>query len=338
MRFRLLPVTPFAYFSRAMDSAPSITGYELGGEIGRGGMAVVFAARHVALDRPCAIKVFDPPECRHRDQLRDRFLVEAKLLSTLRHPGIARVTDAGLLPDGRAWYAVDCEDGPTLAVRLAAPVPPGPDDVARLYVGLRDALAYCHARGVVHGDLKAENILLRPDGSPVLIDFGISRVLDPDLRRRLDLGSATLPVNLGTPYTLAPECRRGERATPASDVYAFGVLLHKLATGLWYEGSPRALEQLPGLAPDWAPFLATMLAENPADRPADATLLPPPPSRRTPFFPAPDPAAPSLSRWRRRRWWIALAIFLLCAFFGYLLERQEQNDRLEELRIIHHAP
>lgn len=321
-----------------MDSAPSIPGYELGGEIGRGGMAVVYAARHAGLGLPCAIKVFDPPEGRHRDQLRDRFLVEAKLLATLRHPGIARVTDAGLLPDGRAWYAVDREGGPSLAVRLAAPVPPSPDEVDRIYDGLRAALAHCHARGVVHGDLKAENVILRPDGSPVLIDFGISRVLDPDLRRRLDLGSATLPVNLGTPYTLAPECRQGARATPASDVFAFGVLLHKLVTGLWYEGSPRALEQLPGLAPDWAPLLARMLAADPAARPADATLLPPPPSRRAsapPQTPAP-PTPAEAARRSRRRWAIAIALFLLFAFLGYLLDRQAHNDRMEELRILNH--
>lgn len=248
--------------------------YDVVGEVGRGGMGTVFRAVHHTRRTEHAVKVFDVANAANRDALAKKFLAEAKLASVVRHPNIVRVTDSGTADDGRPYLVMDfVGEGRTLADRLAS-CPPSPEEVLRLYGEIRSALACCHEHGIVHADLKAENVLLDHDGQAVLSDFGISRVLDPELRAGLSLATSTLPVNLGTPYALAPECVRGELATPASDVYAFGVLLFKLATGIWYEGSPRLLAQVRELAPEWAPLLARMLADDPARRPADARALP----------------------------------------------------------------
>lgn len=251
-----------------------IVEYDIVDEVGRGGMGTVFRAFHRTWRTEHAVKVFNVANAANRAALAKKFLTEAKLAAVIRHPNIVRVTDSGTDEDGNPYLVMDfVGEGRTLSDRLASR-PPSPEEVLRLYGEIRSALACCHEHGIVHADLKAENVLLDHDGHAVLSDFGISRVLDPELRAGLSLATSTLPVNLGTPYALAPECVRGELATPASDVYAFGVLLFKLATGIWYEGSPRLLAQVRELAPEWAPLLARMLADDPARRPADARALP----------------------------------------------------------------
>ena len=248
--------------------------YDIVGEVGRGGMGTVFRAVHRMRRTEHAIKVFNVANATNSTALAKKFLAEAKLATVIRHPNIVRVTDSGTDEDGNPFLVMDfVGEGHTLADRLASR-PPSPDEVLRLYGEIRSALAYCHEHGIVHADLKAENVLLDSDGHAVLADFGIARVLNPELRAGLSLATATLPVNLGTPYALAPECARGELATPASDVYAFGVLLFKLTTGIWFEGSPRLLTQARRLAPEWAQLLAHMLADDPRRRPKDANALP----------------------------------------------------------------
>ncbi len=248
--------------------------YDIIGEVGRGGMGTVFKAVHHTRQTEHAIKVFNVANAANRPALAKKFLAEAKLATIIRHPNIVRITDSGTDGDGNPYLVMGfVGEGHTLADRLASR-PPSPDEVLRLYGEIRSALACCHGHGIVHADLKAENVLLDPDGRAVLADFGIARVLNPEFRAGLSLATATLPVNLGTPYALAPECVRGELATPASDVYAFGVLLFKLTTGIWFEGSPRLLRQVRELAPEWAPLLTHMLASDPARRPADARALP----------------------------------------------------------------
>ena len=257
----------------------TILGYKLGDEIGRGGMSVVYRAIRAVDGVPVAVKVFDAPEGQHRDDLSRKFVQETKMLSVLDHPHLIKVFDAGTTEDGRPWLAMELVEGSTgsgasLATRLSASQPVQPNDVLRIYSQLRSALAYCHSKGIVHGDVKAENVLMSADGTVKLADFGIARILRTDTRHEMGLSTATIDGNLGTPYIRAPECRNGEKATAAADVYAFGVLLYKLVTGIWYEGSARLLRQASTFAPDWAPVLARMLAADPAQRFADASELP----------------------------------------------------------------
>ena len=316
---------------------PKVSGYRLGKEIGRGGMSVVYSATNDKLKSSHAIKVFDVPECANRATLAAKFVAETRLLASLRHPNIVRVTDCGTASDGRPWCAMDLIEGKSLTVRMSQPDPPSLDEIARWYGEIRSALAYCHSRGIVHGDIKPENIILDGDRSAILADFGIARILDEDLRRRIYISSATLPGNLGTTLTLAPECRRGGKATPASDVYSFGVVMHKLVTGIWFDGSPRAFSLIGEYAPQWAALLSDMLALNPSERPGDASQLPEsapspvvsqePASRENASNTAPNPHNPW---WKRPNVWIAVAIFLVLALLGHLLERQERRDKIEE--------
>lgn len=241
---------------------------------GRGGMATVFKVVHSTRGSVHAAKLFNVITGSNREALAKRFLAEARLTETLDHPNVIHTVEHGILDDGRPYLIMDfVGDGMTLAKRIAAR-PLSPEAVLRIYREIRSALAYCHSKGVVHADLKAENILLDDDGTALLADFGIARILDPETRAKVSLTTSTLPTNLGTPYTIAPECARGELATAAADVYAFGVLIFKLVTGIWYEGSQRLLGQLADLAPEWAPLLTRMLDRDPSKRPTDATRLP----------------------------------------------------------------
>lgn len=285
--------------------------YEILREIGHGGMATVYEAEDSVLRTRLALKVFRVPSGSNAAELERKFAAEARILAAIRHPNIVRVTDFGHCDDGCPFLAMDLiGKGGTLALRLAQPQPLSPEDVRRLYADLRAALAHCHARGIVHADFKAENVLLDGDGHAVLADFGIARVLDPGTRAGFGIGvSTTLSGNLGTPYALAPECRAGEKATPASDVYAFGVLLFKLLTGVWYEGSPRLFSLLKASAPKAADLVRRMLAHDPKDRPADATrlsenLFSPMPQRRSAWH--------IVWKWICRLWrWFELLIALM---------------------------
>ena len=241
--------------------------YRIEMECGRGGMSVVYSAVHDSLRTRHAVKVFDVSDGAAADVLRGKFLAEARVLATLRHSGIVRVTDYGTTDDGRPWLAMDFVEGTTLAARLAEPVPPTEGEARSLYTDIRSALAYCHSRGIVHGDLKAENVLLREDGSAVLSDFGISRITDGRMRQSLELTGSCEAGGFGTAYALAPECRDGALATSASDIYSFGVLLFKVVTGIWYDGSERMLGNLKVFAPKWSALFGLMLQRDPARRP-----------------------------------------------------------------------
>ena len=176
-------------------------------------MSVVYAAVHDSLRTRHAVKVFDVSGCTNAETLRGKFLAEARVLATLRHPNIVRVTDFGTTTDGKPWLAMDLVEGDTLAAKLSSSRPPTPNEAVSIYCDLRDALAYCHSLGIVHGDLKAENVLLRSDGHAVLSDFGIARIVNPQMRERLELTGSCEAGGFGTAYAIAPECRDGTPAT-----------------------------------------------------------------------------------------------------------------------------
>ncbi len=278
-----------------MGDMAKITGYTLGPVVGRGGMSIVYQAVREATGETLAVKVFTVPEGPNRMALAHKFTQEARLLAVLDHPNLVRTHDSGLTADSTPWLAMDLipsEPGTnaTLAAKLSTPQPFPPDEIVNLYVQIRAALAYCHAQGIVHGDVKAENILLAPDGSVKLADFGIARILEPTTRAELGISTVTLDGALCTPYIRAPECRDGSKPTAAADIYAFGVLLYRLVAGIWYEGSARLLAQAAVFAPGWDRLLVKMLAANPDDRFPDATALPenpredPPPHTRRRFI------------------------------------------------------
>jgi eukaryotic-like serine/threonine-protein kinase len=203
------------------DDLPVILGYTVFGEIGRGGMGVIYRAHQISLDRPVALKVLRKDA--NVDD-RERFRSEAEAAARLRHPHIAQVYDAGTF-DGRPYFAMEFLDGGTLARKLSAQ-PQLPIDAATLVEALARAAQHAHENGVVHRDLKPANVLLAADGSAKIADFGLAR------QTVSGLGTRTGDL-LGTPSYMAPEqaAGRSHQSGPAGDIYSLGAVLYECLTG-----------------------------------------------------------------------------------------------------------
>lgn len=256
-----------------MEKDGKLGGFSLVRLLGKGGMGEVYEARTPEGER-VALKVFANAGA-HADFLKKRFLAEGRLLGRLDHPRLVKVHE--LFADekgGRACFAMDLLLGPKGEPQTLEDLRRGQSldegRIAAIYADLREGLLYLHAQGVVHRDLKLENVLVDAAGRAVLSDFGISRIFDQDLRHELAVTTTAvadekLPV-MGSFGYLSPELKRGEPATPASDAYALGVLVFRLLTGVWYEADSTAMDLLTGFDPVWTNLLSRLLDENPARR------------------------------------------------------------------------
>jgi len=205
--------------------------YELLGEVGRGGMGVVYKARQAGLDRLVALKVILSGE-HSGPQERARFLTEAAAAGSLQHPNIVQVHEVGE-QDGRPYLVLEWVDGGSLAAKLGGL--PWPARAAALHVEtLARAMHHAHQHGIIHRDLKPANILLTADDSPKIADFGLARRLPQSETEATARGrQTTTGAVLGTPSYMAPEQAAGDRRAvgPAADTYALGAILYELLTG-----------------------------------------------------------------------------------------------------------
>mgnify|MGYP001299311679 CR=1 FL=1 len=249
--------------------------YYVEAELGRGGMGVVYRARHAGSGRVVALKVLaglgDPKE-------QARFEGEAQAAASLRHPGIVGVLELGQ-QRGRTYIALELIEGETLRRRLEREGPLRPAEVARLGAELAEALAHAHQRGVLHRDVKPENVLLRADGQAVLTDFGLAR-------RELTPGVTKTGELIGTPSFMPPELASGEgkRASPKADVYSLGATLYTLLTGRPPFAGRSVLALLAAIVQEPPPPLPSSvpaplrvsiqacLAKDPRERPDAASL------------------------------------------------------------------
>ena len=250
-------------------------------EIGRGGMAVVYRAVDLRLHRPVAIKVL-PPDLAFNGDVRTRFVREAQTAAQLSHPNIVPIfsvddTDGGAL----TYFVMAFVDGESLGVRLAREGAWPIDKTVRVLRDVADALAYAHARGVVHRDIKPDNILIdRASGRPLVTDFGIARAAAGETRLTLT------GVSVGTPAYMSPEQALGERELDGrSDLYSLGVVGYHMLSGdtPFKAGNTPAMlvkhvserpRPLRDRRPDVPPYLAVAidraLAKKPEDRWSDA--------------------------------------------------------------------
>lgn len=256
--------------------------YSLERELGRGGMGIVYLAREVSLERLVAIKVL-PPALAGRPALRERFLREARTAAKLSHPNIVpifRVGEAGEY----VYFAMAYVDGETVGQRLRARGPFGAAEAARILREASWALAYAHAQGIVHRDVKPDNILLERDsGRALLTDFGIAHVEEAT--------SLTEEQHImGTAHFMSPEQATGERVDGRSDLYSLGIVGYLMLTGrVPFDGAtvPAVLarqltEQAPPLAaaaagraipPRLAQAIERCMAKSPEARHASGEAL-----------------------------------------------------------------
>ena len=267
---------------------PQLPGVTLTALLGRGGQGVVFRGRQDYLDRPVAVKVLDT-------ELRTpafvaRFRREARMLASLRHPHVVSCYDAGVTASGECHLVMEFVDGPTLRAWIDQHGPLPLRAALRLGIAVAEALQTAHGLGLVHRDVKPENVLLQPDPAgdpafpfvPRLADLGLARPVQAHTGHTM-----LTPVGamVGTPQTMAPEqFDAPERVDQRADVYGLGcALCHAIGGKPAFAGrtvtelilAKAAMRgnglrvELPGTPPDVAAFLARMLAAHPDERPAD---------------------------------------------------------------------
>lgn len=244
-----------------------IPGYKILRQLGRGGMATVYLAVQALVEREVALKVM-APQLSVDPSFGERFLREARIAARLRHPHIVAVIEVGVHGDYHYAAMEYLSGGPILkrdgdTLTLAAAL--------RAVREIAQALDYAHGKGVVHRDVKPDNIFLRDEGSAVLGDFGIARAVDAS-------GAVTRTgAVVGTPIYMSPEQLRGKSVDGRSDLYSLGVVFHQLllghppyvaddalALGIMHMTSP--LPQLPNAYALAQPLLSRLLAKEPEDR------------------------------------------------------------------------
>jgi serine/threonine-protein kinase len=200
-----------------------VPGYEIIRELGRGGMGVVYQARHLKLNRPVALKMILAGSHAGAADL-TRFQTEAQAIARLRHPNIVQIHEVGE-HEGKPYFSLEFCGGGSLEKKLnGTPLPP--KEAVALVETLARALQAAHEQHVIHRDLKPANVLLAEDGTPKVTDFGLAKKLD-------EAGQTASGAVMGTPSYMAPEQAggHGRDIGPACDIYALGAILYECLTG-----------------------------------------------------------------------------------------------------------
>ena len=319
--------------------------YELKETVGAGGMSTVYCAFDTLLERNVALKVLHDQYGGDEEYV-ERFRREARAVAQLSHPNIVTVIDRGE-EDGKQFIVFELVDGENLKELVARGGPLPVRRVLELGLEVGRALAFAHAQGLIHRDVKPQNVLLNGDGLAKVTDFGIARSIDA-------VGQTETGTVLGTSHYIAPEQARGERVDAQTDVYSFGVVLHELLTGaVPYPGDnflsvamkhvndpvPSVLDTRPDVPIRLATLIEHCLAKQPADRPAsmdevvaeleavqadldaredgEGTMI----MRKPPVVPARPPEQKRRASRDRRTplWLLLLGLLLLAAAVGGIL-------------------
>lgn len=245
--------------------------------LGRGGMGVVYEVENSS-GRRFALKLFNAAK-KNGEFLKERFCAEARILSRLSHTNLIKVYDAGTDDaSGEPYFVMDLVLGAggepaTLEALRAKGGAVSDADAQRWFTETYDVLDYLARHGIVHRDVKLENIMIDAEGHAHLSDFGVSRIFDKELKSALAVSTTfvdgestgTRPV-MGTYFYLAPEIKNGTPTSPESDLYALGATFFRLLTGMWYEPGANVADMLAPFGKFWRDRLPKLLAANPADR------------------------------------------------------------------------
>lgn len=269
-----------ARLARALSPA-----YEVGTEIGRGGMAIVYRARDVRLKRGVAVKVL-PPELAFRGDIRTRFLREAETAARLSHPNIVPIYTVDER-EGVVYFVMGLVEGGSVGDRLRSSGAIGVDETRRILREVADALAYAHRMGVVHRDIKPDNILLDADsGRAMVTDFGIARAASDDGDGTRLTGTG---IVIGTPAYMSPEQCAGDREIDGrSDLYSLGAVAYQMLAGVppFSGGNTPAImlkqvterplplrQRRADVPPDLEKIIMKLLEKDPEHRFADGAAL-----------------------------------------------------------------
>jgi serine/threonine-protein kinase len=259
--------------------------YLIEGLIGGGGLGRVYRARHTRMSRRYAIKV-PFGEVAYDPKVRVRFANEAEAASRLAHPNVIGVVDFGETPEGLLYMAMDYAEGQTLAELIAQNGPLAREWVVRFTRQIAEGLAHAHDRGLIHRDLKPDNVIIERDGDrPRIVDFGLAIFREQEGGARL----TTQGTVLGTPHYMAPEQATGQALDGRTDLFALGLIMYEMLCGkLPFEGSPVQVaranlsapmplisERVPGLDVDASleAVCRTLVEKRPEDRPPSAHAL-----------------------------------------------------------------
>ena len=271
--------------SASLADPQRFVGREIGGVrltrlLGAGGMGAVFAGDHVRLGKPVAVKILPKGLSREAERA-ERFLREARAAAKLEHPAIVTVYDVGEVAD--AWFiTMRLVDGESAAARVRRVGALGAHETLRVVRAVAEALDVAHRRGIIHRDVKPENVLYGPEDEVLLADFGLVRDLEASTQLS---GSGQI---LGTPAFMSPEQARGDPVDARSDLYSLGTTAYYLATGLppfraetaiatalkhiMDEAAPPS-EANPVLPPAFDDFVGWCMAKRPDDRPPSAAAV-----------------------------------------------------------------
>ncbi len=326
--------------SEQNPALPDIHGYKLLRVLGHGGMSTVYLARQESLRREVALKVM-LPDALSDETSRRRFENEARTIARLDHPNIVGIFEVGRTRDGLPYYAMPYLARGHLGQR---PFVDDPAKVRALLQTLLSALEYAHSRGVVHRDVKAENVLFDDSGRPLLADFGIA------LRRGYGTRVTTAGLAVGSTAYMPPEQARGQNVDGRADLYSVGVLGWEMLTGsLPYNAGDalsmalqHAQEPIPRLPPQhrqWQKFFDRALSKTPDTRYSSARDM------RAALDQVPDQApvqwfGGTAARLRpsRRAWWgIAAVVAVLAVASGLLWNRDSSGEVAEFVRVASNA-
>ncbi len=259
----------------------TIGSHRVAARVGAGGMGTVYRAIHPDIGSRVAIKVLSHDSARDSEAV-NRFFEEARTVNLIRHHNIVNILDVARLPDGRPYIVMELLDGVSLKTILRQ----GPlsiVELGRIAVTVLDALAAAHEHGVAHRDLKPDNIMISPTGRVTLVDFGIAKIASA----RPDAVRTETGVILGTPQYMSPEQAQGRSVDARTDIYAMGIMLYEMSTGVRpFEGDslfeilrqqisepPRPPSQRAAVPADLEQLILIAMAKAPEQRFASARAM-----------------------------------------------------------------